>query len=328
MVLIGDINVVAFFQNHDSNFSIKTDTKISAFIESIIKMNSIETISSDQKKFTFAFPYNGETSSYNIYINHTDDISDESFVWDYYGSGELYCNFRNYNLSYWKDSFVKLYTQYLILDKLPQPDKAGHNPYPFTSSVLFNGRYVWSFSISTFFNFEKVIKESPVCSYFTINNSDISILSEHYQFANVVDSTPCCSHPTLSSPTKHSFCQFYPGNYTCPLYTPSSKVVSSRLVDFDNTSNQILFDLTYSFSDSSSHIFQIKNLSNDSIINTMRYSSDFSYEEVLSESIEIFDSYISSFSDSNCQISEKELTSQDINKDKPKVSYIESLIGV
>lgn len=312
----------------DFNLVIKTDTSISAFIESIFKMNSIETISSDQKKFTFTFPYNGESSSYNIYINHTDDISDDFFIWDYYGSGELYCNFTKYNLTYWKDSFVKLYTQYLIAGKLSQPDKAGHNPYPFAFSVPFHDRYVWSFPISTFFNFEKVIKESPVCSYFTINTSDVSILSEHYQFANIVDSTPCCSHPTLSSPTKHSYCQFYPGNSVCPLYTPSSKVVSSRLVDLDNTSNQIPFDLTYSFSDSSFHIFQIKNLSNDCIINTMKYPSNISYEEVLYESIEIFDSYISSFSDSNCQISEKEVTSQDINKDKPKVSYIESLIGV
>lgn len=323
MVLIGSIDM-----DDPISFTQLVPSITSLLLGKTFSMNTIETLSPDQKKFSFTFTANGETSSYNIYINHSNDIPDQYFVWDYYGSGELYCNFRKNNLMLWKDSFPKLFTSYFLNSKLSQPHSSGLDPYTFALSIPFHDRYVWSFVIDTFFTYEKLIKESPVCTYFTLSTSEVTVVSDHYQFANLVDSTPCCSHPTVSSSTKHSHCQFYPGNSTCPLYSSSSRIVSSRLVDLENTSNQILFNLTYSMSDSFSHIFEITNQTADCIVNVMKYPSSLSYDEVLSESIQIFDSYVSSYANSNCQISDKEVSSQDTNKDKPRTSYIESLIGV
>lgn len=298
------------------------------FLESVIDVNSIETLSSDQKKFTFNFTYSGNESSYNIYINNTDQISDDFFIWDYFGSGELYCNFSKYNLVSWNPNFVKLFTQYFLSSKLAPPDKSGLNPYSFAISVLFNGRYVWALSIDLFFNYEKVRKESSLCSYLTFQDSNVSVVSKHYQFGNIIDSTPSCSHSTLSSPTKHAVCSFFPGNSTCPLYTPTSQSIASSSISLDNTSQEILFTLNYSLSDSFSHLFEINNATENAIVNTLKYPSDMSYEELKSEALDIFSSYIDSYKDSNCTISDKEITSQDTNKDTTKVSYITSLIGV
>jgi hypothetical protein len=298
------------------------------FLEGTIDMNSLETISSDQKKFTFNFTFSGSESSYNIYINHTDQISDDFFIWDYFGSGELYCNFSNYNLVSWKNNFVKLFTGYFLTNKLTVPDKSGLNPYSFAISVPFNGRYVWALSIDLFFDYEKVKKDSSLCSYLTFQDANVSIVSKHYQFGNVIDNFPSCSHPNLSSSTKHSSCPFFSATSNCSLYASSSKTISSSSVSLDNTSEEIIFTLNYSLSDSFSHLFEIKNSTQNAVVNTLRYSSDIPYEQLETEALDIFSSYIHSYDGSNCTISDKEVILQDTNKDTTKVSYITSLIGV
>lgn len=303
--------------------SLKTITQF--LDESMLKVNTIENISSDVKKFTFRF--DGD-SSYNVFINHSEHVPSDMFIWDYFGTGELYLNFQTCNITSWKDSFPKLFTGYLLTGKLTVPQQPGLTPFHFATSMFFIDRNVWAFPIATFFHYEKIQKESPICSYFSLTNSNVSIVSKHWQFANTVDSAPCCSHPTLSSSTKHSYCSFYPGNSACPLYTPSFKVIHSNVISLDNTSNEIVFDIHYSLTDSSSHIFQIVNTTEDVIVNTFKYSSDMSYDDLFVEVIDIFNTYLSSYLESNCVISNKEVSFQDTDKDTPKVSYIESLIGV
>lgn len=335
-MVLGSLDLDDPFMSNETPFSISeiltnflyTDTNIFAPTESTLPMNIIESISPEQKKFTFQFINDGETNSYNIYINHSDNVPTEHFVWDYYGHAELFCNFRSHNLIAWKDSFIKLFTGYFIAGRLPVPTTYNLTPYTFVTSISFEDRYAWMFPIDTFFESEKITISQPLCSYLTINSSEFSLFSEHYSFANAIENIPTCSHPFVAASGKHAICSYYPSTSSCSVQVPLTKTLQTQTVSILNTSQTITFNLLYHISDRFEHVFKIVNATDNVIVNTFSYPISNSYQDLLSEVSDIFNTYLSSYNDSSYSISQEEVGITPTNKDTTKVSYIESLIGV
>jgi hypothetical protein len=287
--------------------------------------------------FTFPVLIQSESSSnepltYTIYINHSESIPDGQIVWDYFGSGETYCNLNKVELIQAKDNFSQLYSKYMIVNNRLgiQPQVVGLSPFNFASSVEApSGNLAWSFSIETFFIFNKKVTDDAVCIYLTKKNSDTTVISKHYVFANVPNNICSCSNPSISnSQTKSVPCHFSMQNSSCPLYKYESEIVYSQDVTPINSSQISSFDLVYYLSIQGNHTFKINNSSSDVIINTLKYPSSFTYDDSLVEAISIFKEYMESYSSSDFSFSEvKRDTLQDTGKDIEKSSYISSLIS-
>ena len=291
---------------------------------------SIETISPTILKFAFPVRLSDTEASYNIYVNHSEDIPAGKIVWDYFGSGECYCNLNLVNLQFAKNEFSKLYTSYMIVPTRlgTQPTEVGVSPFNFvTSATAPSGNLAWSFDLATLFVFSKKAVDFPVCVYFTHKNADTNIVSKHFKFANVPNNTCSCSHPTMSvDKNKFSSCHYSMSNNECPLYTDDSRVVFSQDVNPINTTSVVSFDMSYAITTSGSHLFNIRNTTDKILINSLKYPSDVSYDSCLEEALRIFNEYTSVYSfDSSITEVKRELTS-DTDKDIAKSSYIESLI--
>lgn len=297
-------------------------------------MGAIETISSTQKKFSFSFVVDGSPNFYNVYINHDENIPDNRFVWDYFSTGELYLNMNLFNLTEYKDVFSVLYTSYFLTGKISNPDQNTTSSLTFATVIPYSDYYAWAFDLSTFFEYEKIAQETPICEYMTISHSGpngIVIRSSHYKFANIPNSYTNCSHPHLTANNPIQSCHYIGCNSNCPVYSPLTKVVHQRRVNKLNSSSFIDFQLTYSQSDRLVHIFQVKNLTDSLIVNTIRYPQDIqkSYDELLSEAMTVFDQYLEAYIDptyTTIQLSSD--STEDSFKDEQKPSYIASLLGV
>jgi hypothetical protein len=157
-------------------------------IKSLVSNSPVNSLS-----FTFPVLVQSDSSSdepptYTIYINHSESIPDGQIVWDYFGSGETYCNLNKVELIQAKDNFSQLYSKYMIVNNRLgiQPQVVGLSPFNFASSVEApSGNLAWSFSIETFFIFNKKVTDDAVCIYLTKKNSDTTVISKHYAFANV-----------------------------------------------------------------------------------------------------------------------------------------------
>ena len=298
--------------------------------DDIVSGYSIDVISPTILKFSFPVQLSEGETYYNIFINHCEDIPSGQIVWDYFGSGECYCNLNLVNLESAKSSFSVLYGQYMVSpSKLgTQPTQAGLTPFDFvTSAYAPSGNMAWSLNISTFFKYSKKNVDYPVCVYFTHKNANTNIVSKHFKFANVPNNVCSCSHPNVSTErNKFSPCHFSMTNNECPLYVDDSKIVFSQDINPINTDSIISFDMSYSLTSSGSHLFKIRNTTNKILINTLKYPSDNSYDTCFEEALRIFNEYTSVYSSDSSITEVKRELSLDADKDIAKSSYIESLI--
>ena len=297
----------------------------------------INQLSSTSLSFTFPVLVHSESSSdespsYTIYINHMESIPDGQIVWDYFGSGETYCNLNKVKLIQAREIFSQLYSKYMISHTRlgVQPQVVGLTPYDFARSVEApSGNLAWSFTLSTFFIFEKKATDDAVCIYLTRKNEEATLVSKHYRFANIPNNACNCSSPSVpNSQTKNVSCHFSSQNSDCPFYEYDSQIVYSQDVTPINSSQVSSFDLAYYLSIQGFHTFKINNSSLGVIVNTLKYPSTFSYDDSLVEAISIFNQYLDSYSSSDFSLSEVTRdTPQDTSKDIEKSSYITSLIS-
>ena len=307
--------------------SLEPDTQV--LKDTTIMSNySIETVTPTILKFTF--PIADTDSSYNIYINHSNDIPSGRIVWDYFGSGECYCNLNLVQLHSAKTSFSTLYKDYMTNSSRlgTQPTEVGLVPFAFVSSTVApGGNFAWSFDIDTLFKYTKKLVDSPVCVYFTRKDADTNIVSPHFKFANIPNNTCSCSHPNVTSEkNKFTPCHFSSANNECPLYSPDSKIVFSQDVNPVNTNSVTGFDMSYAITSSGFHYFEILNTTDKVVVNTLKYPPSAKYEDCLEEALKIFNEYTSVYSSDSLITEVKRENASDANKDTAKSSYIESLI--
>jgi len=335
MVLIFDVDTLM------PMFSTLLPTKYNSLSQPEISHMSTDYIinSLTPNSLSFTFPVSStsnadsqETPIYTIYINHMESIPDGQIVWDYFGSGETYCNLSRVELVQAKDNFSQLYSKYMTASNRlgTQPEIIGLSPFNFASSVEApSGNLAWSFPLDTFFIYNKKNTNNAVCIYLTQKNENITLVSKHYAFANIPNNTCNCSNPSVpDTQTKNVPCHFYSQNSDCPVYEYDSRIVYSQDVTTANSTELSSFDLVYYLSAQGSHTFKINNSSLNVIINTLNYPSHISYEDCLVESISIFTQYMDTYSSSDFFLSEVTRdTPQDITKDTKKSSYITSLIS-
>ena len=118
------------------DFLLSLETHIQVPKDIIVSDYSIETISPIILKFSFPVESNGAEFNYNIFINHSEAVAPGRFIWDYFGSGECYCNLNLVDLLCAKTSFASVHRQYLSSPKRlgTQPTQVGLTPYAFVMS--------------------------------------------------------------------------------------------------------------------------------------------------------------------------------------------------
>lgn len=316
----------------------------------------------DQDYFTFptllASTSGPDTSGANIYclyINYNKDVPPNTFVWDYFSSGELYINLPDgKSIESAKESFRNLYRNYFMKpDRLGNPLPVGTSPFDFVTSVISPTSYdtqAWLFHIPKFFN----LKDSnstptstpayPICSFFTLNDSSkpIFIKSDSYSFANIPENTSFCSCPSLASQSPYTSCAPYilSNAFTIPTtsmnncsgYNPETTLLQSKCITLDNTNTSMVVILEYFLSCSFMHQFNISSVSENkevTLISSLSYPLTEDYDELLKSATEIYNTFLANYvnvttSDSIEILQEDTLPvqSEEVN------SYISSLLTI
>lgn len=155
------------------------------------------------------------------------------------------------------------------------------------------------------------------CTYCNFHTDNVSITSEHYQYANNVQGTAICSHPQIIA--RHNseavpYCSYMHNHSECSLYSSVVDLISTATVSVINTSRKEEFRLTYSplinfFENQHAHVFTIINSQTAVVVNQMMLSShEFDFDAAKRSAQNIFDEYISSFSDQEVNISNDSLS--------------------
>lgn len=299
----------------------------------------------------FVIPTFADSSEYSFYINNNDNylIPSDKFVWDFFGSGELYFSLPlGMEIASVKNTFVTFYHSFVFdqsyLKRLPTqigqsfdintivPEFLSDSIVTSVYSPTSSDSFAWSFSIDSFFTLKKSLNipikatPDPVCKYFSIKNTNLDILSKEYVFANRLDNFSTCSAPVLSDSGQLSSCPNFILNIkqsTCAVYDYDYIVVKSTSITPNNSTRPFSITLRYSNSYDSSHIFKIINDLDNTEVSSYSYSSDLSYEDIVPEAISIYEDYIDCYQDHS--FSQNDLLKESISK--TKLSYIETLIG-
>lgn len=275
-----------------------------------------------------------------LFINHYSEVPFGFFDIDFFGSGELYCDFLSTNLISLKSTMTTLYGSYLFnessdLSSLPPSVGYTSKSLSFAVSVpstLDSSLLSWRFPLETFFEFSSVEKQHSICSYYTYSSSNTPVhISSRYKFANVIEGYPTCSHPSTDSNPNPVNCPFSSSSFpSCSFYTPTKKTLLSTTLTPSNSSQSLTFELNYSITTDSSHVFSIENKTLGQQLNTLTFPSSvvFSYEECESEAIKIYNEYLETYSTSSYLFSDNEISSDQQTEEIKKPSYINSIMTV
>jgi hypothetical protein len=301
----------------------------------------------------------GEDYTVRFFINNIDKENEYVnkyscpkgyFIYDYFGSGELYINIPEdkYIVSV-RPTFKTLYFNHITNGMMKEyPSNIGHKPTSFAESCISpssdhlsdNPLYAWKMSIDTFFNTvdaseidgknQKVIKKSPVCKYLTLHNDQHNITSEYYNFGNIIQNRSVCSCPKMGSKTSITPCHVVdmmssiPAESACASYVPLSKVIRTISVCPQNTEQQTNIQMRYSTTMTKEHSFIIENLTAQTILSALQFPSDLPYEDIITEVNGIFDELTSCYVPDDVNESSVIDTKEEVSK----ISYIQTLLGV
>lgn len=275
--------------------------------------------------------------SVKFFINHLDVVPDNYFIYDYYGSGEIYINYNSFdkiscvNIKFFTQTYISIISN---TNPSPFPD-----PFPLHISAPFvaaeykhplsqNSCYYMNTPI--FFNLDSSdnsstqvtlpTHSSPVklCRHLTLNSN----ISEDYQFANVIDNLPICS--TLSSEKNCVTCKFTTRFSSCFFYSPSQTLISKVDINHSNTSSSTTISLSEVKTISDERLFVINNDTEDVLINEFVVPStedSLSEEDVQNHVSDVFMQILSAYKNDNVVDSPKESIVESNSK-----SYILSLI--
>lgn len=292
-------------------------------------------------------PISSEGNSYCLYINYSENIAPDSFVWDYFSTGELYINIpKNKTIEYARDTFRTLFKNYFLKpQRLGNPAPVGTKPFDFVTSVSSPSSpniQAWMFEISKFFSLKDTsskipVASSPICSYLTINDPGKSffIKSDSYIFANVPDNSFFCSCPSIIGQLPYASCAPYallmPMN-KCSGYNPKTTLLESKIVTLDNTTNFFTLILEYSLSSQLTHQFNISSVTQDKEVNLV-FSLDYplteDYDKLLQSATEVYNTFLVNYTNATTSDSIK-ISQEDNIPDQSKEvnSYIFSLLSV
>lgn len=276
----------------------------------------------------------GASLDLNLFINHDPSLPPNVIVIDYVNSGELFCNMSYVHINHALPALNKLYRSYLnvgdfINPALPLGYTSSRLSYAVTCKSPTNPDSIaWSFPLEKFFNYNPILKDLPVCEYYThqsIDNSVPVVISSHYKYANVVSGMHSCSHPVLSQSSPECF--NFNSLSSCPSYSPLKTELLSNKISSDHSSSEINFSLTYSLTCSGKHMFAITNNTINEDVNVLVYPSSYSYDQCLTEATTVYHEYINPYLSNFHTVSENEKSNiSDSTKDLEKESYINSLL--
>ena len=354
---LGTFDLDGSYHPHSSllfepNATLNIDSALDQYLSKYIKKLKIGETMSDipvniespnSLSFTI-YPYKqvpGEPlAPYNVYITHDESVPHDTIIIDYFSSGQLFCNLKKISISSANQSIQVLYKNYLFnssTDLSSPPPKVGYqsrslNIATAVASPTSNEVLAWMFPLATFFTSQSKPQEIPVCIYYTYHSpasdsTPVKLTSKHYPYANYVESTPHCSHPDIPSSSSFLSCSFSANQSLCSKYTPNTTILHQSVVTPANTESTISFSIVYSLSSFGGHLFQIKNDTNDTILNTFNYPLDINYDQCLNDVRKYYDQYLDVYQTDLYLMTTPDLSpSDDTSRDTNKSSYITSLI--
>jgi len=301
---------------------------------------------SNHEQCYFSISISDQGSLTKYYINFTKDIPENTFVFDYFNTSELFINIPfPYVISSVMSTFYTLHKKYLAspsrLSTLPT--SLNYKPYTFATSVLSptnSQSFAWSFVLESFFHlsydpnhsyYKSSNKStcSSVCSFYSIKNDSLDILSPHYPFANRIKDYHFCSHKDLNINGSINSCTFATMNIpqtTCVKYLSKKNILLTTQISTENTSQSFNISLNHSHSIDGSHIFSIFNEQNSQDISVLIYPKDVQhdYNTLVEEVTKIYKEYISCYDPSLLVTLDNPIQKNEIEKR----SFIQSLIEV
>jgi len=301
---------------------------------------------SDHNQCYFELNVSSEEPVTKYYINFTEDVAENTCVLDYFNTYEIFINIKSpFVISHVLPTIYTLHSKYLRSTSplsVPPPS-LNYKPISFAVSVVSPtnpNSYAWSFPLSTFFStfedsnheyYKNVSSKNnpPICSYYSVINDSLDITSSSFNFANKIPNYHFCSHMSMSSDNKVATCTFALLNLsqtTCVIYSPRKDLIFTNKISLENTSEYFTISLYHSLSLDGSHIFFIVNDRTSENISVLEYPKDTqaTYDILLQEVTNIYNSYISCYNDSQILSIDNLLQKSEIQKR----SFIQSLIEV
>lgn len=285
------------------------------------------------------------------FLNYDPNLPEGSFVYDYFGSGELYFNpHKGTSIvaasSNWKnfvkDNFWQAENQSVFRI---MPDREGikyfHDYDGIVTSYYLpqSESYAWQFrDIQTFFYIADSVpvvqipdpntpkKFIPICKNYSYHDNDIAISSPKYKFANHIPGVPTCSHYHDNEDTSNAkFCAYQTDNQrSCLMYVPLINKLQTIEVATNNTNNKISIAVEHFESRTGYNVFTIKNETENTVINQIAVPVDVSYDDAVAEVNVILEEYVACYNDHTKQVKDHEDNSSDSIKEKNP--FIQSLL--
>lgn len=289
-------------------------------------------------------PVDNEGNSIRLFINQNENVPESAFLYDYFGSGEIFVNVpADKILTGAKEKFAAFYRKNFMgvgsSLKTEYPSQIGVIPnsgsgtsYPTPSTIgTSNPTYGWLFGLETYFNLEdsnsvpKIV--DPICKYYSYSgkNKSENIISSEYNFANHIENYPSCSCAAKTgSPKSLGFCEFPKSCQTsCRFYSPLSETVSKVVITPNNSDQSIEFETVRLKLNNGNNLYRIINVSNLSVVNQIEVPSEVSEGDANKQVSEIFNEYISCYLDHQHQ--NINLNTNDVVE---KNSFIQTLLEV
>lgn len=243
-----------------------------------------------------------------FYLNVLKELPDNVLIYDYLGSGEMYHNVKDSDITYISVSKPILSELYLMACNTYSLASTHANLplYKDFSISEFSSKmqeidlpFVWynytNFDhpvililINSIFNSENNSNQnqstsynntSPlVCSYLTYSSGDVNHISDSYHFANVINDYPSCSHESFKG--KHIVCKYFGNFQNCSLHEDKSEILTQVSINHKNTNNSTVFSSRKFYHLDSTHSYAVYNDTKNFNVFNFNIPEDIEQEEL------------------------------------------------
>jgi hypothetical protein len=289
------------------------------------------------------------SSEMNIryYINNDKRIPEDKVFYDYFGCGEIFVNIpENRQITGVNSIFRSIMNVYFlkegaqlrsVVPDAPDLPYASHAVSAYSPLADPDQKiYGWMFSLDECFSTKEISpKENdetvhPICKYYSyISDTDASekvrIVSPDYVFANHIPDFPSCACTARTGKQNTVMaCDMYVSRQTtCSFYSPSSTEIVNVKISPKNTSTNINLQMNHFVDVSGRNVFDIINVTDQTKINQLRIPREVEYEDALKSAENIFDEYVSCYTDHSVD----QVPTTETSETQPK-SFIQTLIEV
>jgi hypothetical protein len=288
------------------------------------------------------------------FLNFDPKIPEGTFIYDYFGSGELYLNPRkgtsiSAGSLNWKKLIKTMFFDPSVDSPLRHmPDEEGISFFHSFDGMI-SSRYCqqsetygWLFDkIETFFYTENCEdnrsidsasplngqqKFLPICKNYSYHDVDVAISSSEYKFANHIPGVATCSHYGENEQVVSAkFCIFETSRQSnCPFYVPLVNRLQEVEVTPNNTNDKITIVLQHFVSMNRYNVFTIMNQTDNTIINQMAVPEEVSYDDAITQAVSLLQEYTSCYNDHTKE--NRDIDDSSSQSVKEKNPFIQSLL--